>query len=104
MDAIISNLKNKTNNEIKYDQSKQKMQEEVIERVEEFLMNVIQKPTLWMRPELKLIRSYMNVISSDKETFPPPSKSVRIGTINLTPDPVDILSENFVHGVYNRML
>ena len=105
MDNLLASLK-KYKDEIKSDLKTELKRQDILDKVQLTLHRVLEKPTLWLDPDFKQIRSHMSAICKDRVRFPLPNdtKVIRsIDTITDSTTSID-LSADFVAGVYNRLI
>ena len=68
------------------------------------MQRILEKPTLWLHPDFKLIRSHISAIGKDRIRFPILDETKVIGAIDNITDSTMQLSPDFVTGVYNRTI
>ena len=104
MQNVITNLKKKHKDEIKADIKNELDRQDILDKVQLTLQRILEKPTLWLHPDFKLIRSHISAIGKDRVRFPLLDETKVIGSIDTITDSTMELSADFVTGVYNRTI
>ena len=97
-------MKKKHKDEIKTDFKDELEKQGILDKIQLTLHRILEKPTLWLHPDFKLIWPYISAIGKDHMRFPLLDDTKVIGSINTTTDGTMELLADFVTGVYNRTI